>query len=109
MQDRDDERQEQGLLHVAPLPGPVRRDRPGPQAGQPPQAVSGEVRDDGVRVHNQYLSVCRYAKLNKLWLNHGIPEEVTHNLEQSPSMEQGLIILTCLFNEPFLISRSGGN
>ena len=54
VQDRDDERQEQGLLHVAPLPGPVRRNRPGPQAGQPPQAVSGEVRAGGVfYVHNQ--------------------------------------------------------
>ena len=30
-----------------------------------------------------YLNL-RYAKLSKLWLNHGVPEEVTHSLEQSP-------------------------
>merc|ERR1712227_161566 len=43
--------------------------------------------DQGLKRGNP-LKLCqeRYAKLNKLWLNHGIPEEVTHNLEQSPAL-----------------------
>jgi len=43
--------------------------------------------DQGLKRGNP-LKLCheRYAKLNKLWLNHGIPEEVTHNLEQSPGL-----------------------
>jgi len=41
--------------------------------------------DQGLKRGNP-LTLCteRYAKLHRLWLNHGIAEEVTHNLESSP-------------------------
>jgi len=43
--------------------------------------------DQGLKRGNP-LKLCqeRYTKLHKLWLNHGIAEEVTHNLEQSPTL-----------------------
>jgi len=41
--------------------------------------------DQGLKRGNP-LTLCteRYARLHRLWLNHGIAEEVTHNLESSP-------------------------
>lgn len=41
--------------------------------------------DQGLRRGNP-LTLCqeRYKRLHKLWLNHGIAEEITHNLESSP-------------------------
>jgi len=41
--------------------------------------------DQGLKRGNP-LTLCkeRYARLHRLWLNHGVAEEVTHNLEASP-------------------------
>jgi len=41
--------------------------------------------DQGLKRGNP-LTLCpeRYARLHRLWLNHGVSEEVTHNLESSP-------------------------
>jgi len=40
--------------------------------------------DQGLKRGNR-LTLCtqRYKKLERIWLNHGIPEEVTHNLESA--------------------------
>ena len=37
-----------------------------------------------IHFHLFYDSNNRYARLHKLWLNHGVSEEVTRNLESSP-------------------------
>ena len=41
----------------------------------------------------------RYAKLSKLWLNHGVPEEVTHSLEQSPGMWRIDVIMDIVIDQ----------
>ena len=43
----------------------------------------------------------RYKRLHKLWLNHGIAEEITHNLESSPGTK---ITTTWINNDgPFTV------
>ena len=70
----------------------VWRDWRGSEERQPAFHLCWQVRF--VFVFNLYLyltiwqfALLRYARLHRLWLNHGIAEKVTHNTEASPGAE----------------------